>query len=903
MLMQIDDQYECNKVPGCHWDVYSQGICTNNSLIPERIKASVSLPCLGLYSNQTFSEDDVIKQFNDLLMNDIPSLNKTMMQLSMVQDNTLIGRQIKVVLQGRVTSLPVSEIWRNIQQLIEGRQNVSVNGIGYHIMVHPVTYQQFTNMYISLTVDGFDADSLIQDHPLDGREEIRHAVIEVAKSYLRPQIVKSIGDFKFIMDEVTFSVDSSYDNSIDLRSEYDILQKAVTNGKVNVTVFDQAYDVKYVFFIGSFDHLCPRRCDEGTQSTCSIIPGCDWSNTGQCLSDVVFPERKTVNVVLPCIDIRKLSDPEKNYLLSKTTQYFTKYLKTKTLSTVVTSVHHQKDSPNHIVINLQATSRSPPLSVLYKDTEQWLKDKTLDLSFNNYTLLGRSSNDFTSISVALEFSNINFTELSIYKRMDWIKEISSRLKLILSDGISVDNEWLTLNYSIFDIRKSNNISYHIDLDKDLEKIQTFINLGGLTFHSQSTPITPHNILTNGNIDCHICNLTTQICKMERKCFLQGKWDVKFCNAIKNPDKFTYEVLLPCNQTQTLTVDEKKESEKILYNKVLKLLHPAGQHIINSVHIQQKGVTIKLQTSPLYPYLERYAETLQQQVDFRTGFNFGPQNKTTVLVPRHAEDFTNVEITLDFGSIDFDAIVNSGLASYSQISSLLNRKINFFLLGEIVQTYQVRTIEKDYIMFSLKKRYDSQIELSREITKLKNLVDAGVFDIDINYIRPVTATRMSVQGTFDELCDNLAAQSTGPVIYTLPTVASNASIHQIPVAMIPVPSILVLYNRSTASIPSLQTVIDTMYVDVCFIEMKKSPVTMESFSWNTCSFNTPLKDNTIKTERSNPDYIGPVQWTIIGVGGIFILALALWAIQGIHEMSKKNKSEESAPQNCSIEDTE
>lgn len=54
-------------------------------------------------------------------------------------------------------------------------------------------------MYIALTLDRFNADSLIQDHPLDGREEITHAVIEVAKSYLRPQIVKSIRDIKFSM--------------------------------------------------------------------------------------------------------------------------------------------------------------------------------------------------------------------------------------------------------------------------------------------------------------------------------------------------------------------------------------------------------------------------------------------------------------------------------------------------------------------------------------------------------------------------------------------------------------------------------------------------------------------------------------------------------------------------------
>lgn len=57
---------------------------------------------------------------------------------------------------------------------------------------------------------------------------------------------------------------------------------------------------------------------------------------------VLFPCRKIINVVFPCIDIRKLTDPERNQLLSKTTQHITKYLKTKTLSNVVTSVHYLK---------------------------------------------------------------------------------------------------------------------------------------------------------------------------------------------------------------------------------------------------------------------------------------------------------------------------------------------------------------------------------------------------------------------------------------------------------------------------------------------------------------------------------------------------------------------------------
>lgn len=53
----------------------------------------------------------------------------------------------------------------------------------------------------------------------------------------------------------------------------------------------------------------------------------------------------------------------------------------------------------------------------------------------------------------------------------------------------------------------------------------------------------------------------------------------------------------------------------------------------------------------------------------------------------------MDINLLFRSIDFDAIVNSGLANKQNIASLLLAQINLFMLGELVQSFQLHAIEK------------------------------------------------------------------------------------------------------------------------------------------------------------------------------------------------------------------
>lgn len=54
---------------------------------------------------------------------------------------------------------------------------------------------------------------------------------------------------------------------------------------------------------------------------------------------------------------------------------------------------------------------------------------------------------------------------------------------------------------------------------------------------------------------------------------------------------------------------------------------------------------------------------------------------------------SVYIELSFRSIDFDAIVNSGLASKQEVVSLLLKQLNLFMPGELVQTVQIKVIKK------------------------------------------------------------------------------------------------------------------------------------------------------------------------------------------------------------------
>ena len=54
-------------------------------------------------------------------------------------------------------------------------------------------------MHITLRMEGLDLDTLLQQHPLDGREEMRNGITEMVQSYLRPQVVSTLGNVKLTM--------------------------------------------------------------------------------------------------------------------------------------------------------------------------------------------------------------------------------------------------------------------------------------------------------------------------------------------------------------------------------------------------------------------------------------------------------------------------------------------------------------------------------------------------------------------------------------------------------------------------------------------------------------------------------------------------------------------------------
>jgi hypothetical protein len=45
------------------------------------------------------------------------------------------------------------------------------------------------SMHITLRMEGLDLDTLLQQHPLDGREEIRNGITGMVQSYLRPLLI------------------------------------------------------------------------------------------------------------------------------------------------------------------------------------------------------------------------------------------------------------------------------------------------------------------------------------------------------------------------------------------------------------------------------------------------------------------------------------------------------------------------------------------------------------------------------------------------------------------------------------------------------------------------------------------------------------------------------------------
>ena len=55
------------------------------------------------------------------------------------------------------------------------------------------------SMHITLRMEGLDLDTLLQQHPLDGREEMRNGITEMVQSYLRPQVVSTLGNVKLTM--------------------------------------------------------------------------------------------------------------------------------------------------------------------------------------------------------------------------------------------------------------------------------------------------------------------------------------------------------------------------------------------------------------------------------------------------------------------------------------------------------------------------------------------------------------------------------------------------------------------------------------------------------------------------------------------------------------------------------
>ena len=72
----------------------------------------------------------------------------------------------------------------------------------------------------------------------------------------------------------------------------------------------------------------------------------------------------------------------------------------------------------------------------------------------------------------------------------------------------------------------------IDLNNEVEKVEKFIDLGGLRLKLENITIEPLKIHTNGSVGCYQSD-----CFTEKKCFWDGQWSSNYCLTKRYPDRY------------------------------------------------------------------------------------------------------------------------------------------------------------------------------------------------------------------------------------------------------------------------------------------------------------------------------------------------------------------------------
>ncbi|XP_033744390.1 uncharacterized protein LOC117330307 [Pecten maximus] len=707
----------------------------------------------------------------------------------------------------------------------------------------------------------------------------------------------------------------SADSDLDLELYYDQIRRDVEEGRVWITLGGRQYPVDNLYYQGSFYQICPRSCHQNlTRSVCNWLPTCSWSQQlGQCTADALLPERYEMAVLIPCDILPRRSALEREDLVASLRQSV-EYALNMCPNISSKNVHSfgvGKVYPSSLVFTVQRSMLSPPLSRMVEDLDSLVANGGLQIDINNTYLTVEGLGNFSQLEVTLTYELMNFTDTGNLKIRKFIAKNITRLiqDVFPLDAISVLNFRFLQNYVQFDAEKTK--EGIISLNETEKLMRDLWKLGGFGIVQDNVKHVPKQVFfqekfhSNCTLDCGT-RLDAADCNKMKKCVWSTEGNLSHCSRDqKLPDRYQLELFVPCIDLSSFSAAEVNKMEWILLQNFTNILGTPTADVINNITMTKTGVLVDLQASVQLPYLQRYAAILSRQTDYRTGIKFGISQRFSV---RNRLDYTNVHVKLTFHSIDFELLKIK--YSYDDLTAKIVQSLNDVLLGVLVQSMEVVTIHREVVEFTLQKRRESIVNMDDQIHILSNAVTKGQFSLNIPFVRPVVASSIFITGSFRQLCPDKYPVLTTTTVVNVPITVSVANMTptQPVTTTLPLsrPSVILIYNRSEVEPSWLQRQMDSYGLGACLVEIRQCPACMTGFSRNTCSFHhtylPPLTTSTpdvTTLHRSHAlpipkdDYrIGPVAATAMAVGGFFVLALLMWAIQSLHEAMKKEKASNS-----------
>ncbi|XP_061187865.1 uncharacterized protein LOC133195903 [Saccostrea echinata] len=913
---------ECKESKDCIWDHMYQE-CTTTPVLPERIQASIYLPCLGLYQPlDSREEQQVLKDIEGAIRNMTGLSNKSLHSFEVKKSNTLLGRVMNFTIQGILNQNRVSAIWWDLRNQLDRGHNfvLTIGNHTYQSSTQPTTYEDITNMEINMEFASLDTDSLLQGHPLTARKAIDQEVVRIAKETMSPLVTKTISNIAFHKNTIKFMVSKKPEDHRDLRKEYLQLRGFINQGLLNIRLFNMQYTAFSAFFVGSFGELCSRQCWEGLDETaCSTISGCYWSDqTQQCADDNILPETKKVTVVFSCAKFEELTKDERNKSLDTIKNEVVKFMQGLPTGAKAQSFTFGDDFRNSFTFLVQGTARRAPLSEIVTNISKWISEGQLQLVVNNTWFRGQDVEDFSSIEIAMLFPNVEFSKLDLGRRRKLKEDLFHQLQSLLSSDFSISdihNVWFDQKYIVFKVQRNN---LNSSVSTEIEKWKQMLKLQAFSILLEHTRIHPTKLVYQKSLSgiCPISCFNSSInslCRKSRGCFYNGTWNIDHCQKKKlMGSSHVYTLFVACNATEALNASERMETEQDLRGKLETLLGEAKE-ILQDVIITEEGADVVLHATTLHPHLELYVETLNTEADYTKDFRFGPSTEKNKFAPRKKNDSTNVDVILKFSSIDLEALQNLHLATREDISQDLQQQVNSLLVGEVAQSFNLTWIKQDRLSFELKKSAQSKVNMVEEVDKIREAVKHRQITLHVHYIRPIVATEGHTVNTFKELCpEKYRASSTVPPVIT--TVNSiNASYTTTITVPLNRPELIVIYNASEISRSEADAlVLDT--VRTCFVEVHSCEYCSSQFSHDSCSFEPLTTESPVSTTNQadvstpvvSPDdqiYFGAVTITIMATSGCFLLALALWAADYVRKATTKKSKFKRKAKNSEREETQ